>query len=584
MVTTDQSEFPAGVPSEPSLPLGRQPLHEYVAHYAEETPERVAITYYGTDLTYGDLESAISSFATWLDEQGYERGDTLLLCLQNCPQYVIAYYGAQRLGMRVSPCSPMAKEHRLSYQLEDGDARIAVAGDTHASLFESVRSETPLEQVVYTRFETFLPDEPVPEIHPEMADAIAMDRQPPADGVCYLESVLEETPADPPTVDVAMDDICLLQYTAGTTGLPKGCMHSYENVLFAAATSSALTDRDSGTRHLAVMPVFHVAGKLNAVDSPMIQGGTSILLTRYEAEAYLEALEAHDPDNGWITTPMVRELLEHLERGREERASGDERGTDGDERGSDGDERETDGDEREIDSLESMPVTSFGQALTDDLCERWADATGAEMYEAAYGLTETHTRDTFTNELGVVEEGFVGKPVYETDIVIRDWETHEELPQGETGEITVKTPSQFEGYLNKPEETEAAMHEGYVLTGDIGRFTEDGHLYFLGRRTYMIKSSGYSIAPAEVEEVLKTHPGIENAAVGGRDHETKGSEVVAGVIVSDVSLSADAILEWAEDHLAAYKRPRDVVVLEELPVTNLGKLDREGLADVLSEE
>ncbi|SIR65356.1 AMP-binding protein [Natronorubrum daqingense] len=557
MVTTDQDEFPAGVPSEPSFPLGRRPLHEYVAHYAGETPERVAINYYGTDLTYRDLESAISSFATWLDEQGYEAGETLLLCLQNCPQYVIAYYGAQRLGMRVSPCSPMAKEHRLSYQLEDGDARIAVAGDTHASLLEDVRAETPLEQVVYTRFETFLPDEPVPAIHPEMVDAIEMHRQPPADDSFYFDSVLEETPADPPTVDVAMDDICLLQYTSGTTGLPKGCMHSYENVLFAAATSSALTDRDGGTRHLAVMPVFHVAGKLNAVDSPMIRGGTSILLTRYEAEAYLDALEAHDPDNGWITTPMVRELLETL---------GDE------------------DDEREIDSLESMPVTSFGQALTDDLCERWADATGAEMYEAAYGLTETHTRDTFTNELGVVEEGFVGKPVYETDIVIRDWETHEELPQGETGEITVKTPSLFEGYLNKPEETEAATHDGYVLTGDIGRFTENGHLYFLGRRKYMIKSSGYSIAPAEVEEVLKTHPGIENAAVGGRDHETKGSEVVAGVIVSDESLSADAIVEWAEDHLAAYKRPRDVVVLEELPVTNLGKLDREGLADVLSAE
>ncbi len=555
MVTTSPDEFPDGVPSEPAFPFGQRPLHEYVAQYADEQPDRVAINYYGTEITYGELGDSIDRFATYLDERGYGRGDTLLLLLQNCPQYIVAYYAAQKLGMRVSPCSPMSKEHRLSYQLSDGDARIAVAGDTHASLLEAVRDETPLEEVVYARFETYLPDEPVPAIHDDMAEAIEATRQPESDGVSYVETVLAETPADPPAVDVAMDDICLLQYTSGTTGLPKGCMHSYENVLFAAATSSALTDRDETTRHLAVMPVFHVAGKLNAVDSPMVQGGTTVLLTRYEPEAYVDALAAYEPTNGWITTPMVRELLPLLQA-----------------------------DDREIDSLESMPVTSFGQALTEDLCERWAGVTDSTMYEAAYGLTETHTRDTFTQGLGVVEEGFVGKPVYDTDIVIRDWETHEAVPRGETGEITVDSPSLFDGYLGKPEETEAAFHDGYVLTGDIGRLTEDGALYFLGRRKYMIKSSGYSIAPAEVEEVLKTHADIENAAVVGRDHETKGSEVVAAVTLANGSLAEDEFLEWAETQLAAYKRPRDVVVLDQLPVTDMGKLDREALEDVIASE
>jgi long-chain acyl-CoA synthetase len=557
MVTTAPAEFPDGVPSEPDFPLGKQPLHEYVAHYAAERPDSVAIDYYGARLTYGELGDAIDRFATELAERGYGRGDTLLLLLQNCPQYVIAYYAAQKLGMRVSPCSPMAKEHRVSYQLSDGGARIVVAGDTHAPLLEAVREESPLEEIVYTRLETFLPDKPVPAIHEDMADAIEMPRQPESDDVRYLESILEETPAEPPAVEVAMDDICLLQYTSGTTGLPKGCMHSYANVLFAAATSSALTDRDEHTRHLAVMPVFHVAGKLNAVDSPMIQGGTTVLLTRYEPEAYVDALAAHEPTDGWITTPMVRELLPLLEA-----------------------------EERSIDSLESMPVTSFGQALTEDLCERWGAVTDSAMYEASYGLTETHTRDTFTQGLGVIEEGFVGKPVYETDIVIRDWESHEEVPRGETGEISVKSPSLFEGYLGKPEETEAAFHNGYVLTGDIGRMTDDGALYFLGRRTYMIKSSGYSIAPAEVEEVLKTHPDVANAAVAGSDHETKGSEVVAAVTTAttaDDSFARDEFLEWATDRLAPYKRPRDVVVLEGLPVTDMGKLDRERLEGVIAD-
>ncbi len=553
MVTTAPGEFPEGVPSEPAFPLGRRPLHEYVAHHADERPDAVAIDYYGAEITYGELGDAIDRFATFLDDRGYGRGDTLLLLLQNCPQYTIAYYAAQKLGMRVSPCSPLSKEHRVSYQLEDGGARVAVAGDTHAPTLEAVRDETPLEEIVYARLETYLPEEPVPAIHEDMTAAIETDRQPESDGVRYFDAVLAETPADPPSVEVAMDDICLLQYTSGTTGLPKGCMHSYANVCFAAATSSALSEQDEDTRHLAVMPMFHVAGKLNAVDTPMIRGGTVVLLTRYEPEAYAEALAAHEPTNGWITTPMVRELLPLLAA-----------------------------DDREIDSLESMPVTSFGQALTEDLCEEWAETTGAAMYEASYGLTETHTRDTFTQGLDVVEEGFVGKPVYETDIVIRDWETHEPVPRGETGEITVESPSLFEGYLGKPEETEAAFHDGYVLTGDIGRVTEDGALYFLGRRKYMIKSSGFSIAPAEVEEVLKTHPDVANAAVAGRDHETRGSAVVAAVVPADDGLDENALLEWAEDQLAPYKRPRDVVVLEELPVTDMGKLDREALEDVIA--
>ena len=150
----------------------------------------------------------------------------------------------------------------------------------------------------------------------------------------------------------------------------------------------------------------------------------------------------------------------------------------------------------------------------------------------------------------------------------------------------MKSPSLFEGYLGKPEETEAAFHNGYVLTGDIGRMTDDGALYFLGRRTYMIKSSGYSIAPAEVEEVLKTHPDVANAAVAGSDHETKGSEVVAAVTTAttaDDSFARDEFLEWATDRLAPYKRPRDVVVLEGLPVTDMGKLDRERLEGVIAD-
>lgn len=169
------------------------------------------------------------------------------------------------------------------------------------------------------------------------------------------------------------------------------------------------------------MPVFHVAGKLNAVDSPLIDGGTTVLLTRFETEPLMHAVDAHRPTTAWLTTPMIRGVLNHPER-----------------------------DSYDLTSFEEIPVTSFGQALTQDLCRRWKEATSCEMYEAAYGLSETHTMDTFTRKTGIVEEGFVGRPGHNVDIVVRDWETHEELPPGEMGEISVKSPSVMNGYPTSP--------------------------------------------------------------------------------------------------------------------------------------
>lgn len=550
MVTTDPADYPAGIDPEPKFPQGEKPLHEYLRTHAAEHPDRTALTFYGTHISYAELDEAIDTFATYLTEQGYGKGDAILLFLQNSPQYYIGYHAAHRLGMMVSPCSPMSKEHRLEYQLNDADVEVVLALDDYASVIDNVRDETSLSDVVYTRYETYLPASPVPDVHEEMEAAMATDRQETGNGVAYLGEVLEATDPDPPSPTLSMDDTVLLQYTSGTTGLPKGCEHTYQTILYKAASTATVYDFDESTSHLAVMPVFHVAGKLNAVDTPLIDGGTVVLLTRYSAEALMGAVDAYEPTTLWFTSPMVREVLDHPDR-----------------------------DEYDLTSFEVTPATSFGESITEELCDRWSEVTGAEMFEAAYGLSETHTMDTFTRGLGNVEEGFVGRPSHGVDIVVRDWDTQEELPRGEQGEISVSSPSVMKGYWNKPEKHAETMHNGYVLTGDIGRMTEEGSLYFLGRRKNMIKSSGYSVAPAEVEKILETHENVANAAVVGREHESRGEEVVAFVVPEEGTLDPDELVEWGADTMAAYKRPREVRVVEALPLTDVGKLDRQQLEE-----
>lgn len=550
MVSTAPEQFPEEIPSQPAFPHGNQPLHQYLAEHADRRPESTMLNYYGRELTYDELNTAVDQFATHLADLGYKKGDTLLLLLQNCPQYYIGYHAAHRLGMRVSPCSPMAKQRRIRYQVDDAEVSVALAHDTFSETLDAVREDTALEDAIYVRYESYLPSDPVPNIHEDMTAAIETDC---IESAVYLDDVLAETPPDPPTVDHELDDVVLLQYTSGTTGMPKGCCHTYLTILFKAASTAAVSDFDRDGRQLAVMPVFHVAGKLNAVDAPLIHGGSVILLTRYEPKALLEAIDAHRPTSGWVTTPMARSLLDHPNR-----------------------------DEYDLTSFELVPATSFGQTLTDELCEQWEEVTGANMFESAYGLSETHTMDTFTRGLGRVEEGFVGLPSHEVDIVIRDWETHEEVPRGEKGEISVKSPSVMVGYNGKLEQTAEAMHDEYVLTGDVGKMTDDGQLYFLGRRKHLIKTSGYSVSPAEVEIILKDHSDIDNAAVVGRPHETKGEEVIAMIASSD-NLSAEEVTAWAADELAPYKQPAEVHVQDSLPTTDVGKLDRQAVESEVRE-
>lgn len=539
------------LPREPSFPLDGAPIHEHVRAQAEANGDAPAITFYGRTLAWRELDDHVDRFAAALLRRGYEPGDVCGLYLQNCPQFYVAYFGALRAGLTVAPLNPQLRDVVLEYLLEDNGAGVLVTHTDLLSTVAAVEDDVPLEEVFVVRYREYTdPENAAVPVHEVVADEapIPDDRTAFADALAGADTGVEFPDPDP-------DDRALLQYTGGTSGMPKACIHTHWNVTYKAVIRSQLP-RENATQ-LAVMPVFHVAGKVGAVDAPAVVGRHVVVLPRYTPESMMAAIDAHDVTSTWLTVPMAEEILDH-------------------------DRRE----EFDLTSLsanrDAMTATSFGTNITAEISERWAELTGARLKEGGYGLSETHTGDAHTVGIDRVEPGFVGQPTYGIDVEIRDFETNEPLSVGEEGEIVLYTPSTMEGYLNRPGATEEVLEDdGALHTGDVGRLTEEGFLYFLGRRKDVLKVSGHTLSPREVEYALEESGLVADALVVGRPHETRGHVPEAHVIPADGAVTEADILEWADGHLAEFKRPKSVVIAEEFPRTDLGKIDRKAYRETL---
>lgn len=535
------------LPREPEFPLDGAPVHEHVRAQARERPDDPALTFYGRTLSWADLDEQVSRFAAALCERGHD-GEVCALYLQNCPQFYVAYFGAHRAGATVAPLNPQLRDVALEYLLADNDASVLVTHPDQLATVAAVEDDVPLADTLVVQYREYaaVPDSPVP-VH-----EVVTGEDPVPTGRTGFADALAGADPDRSFPEPEPTDRALLQYTGGTTGMPKGCVHTHWNVTFKAVARSQ-TPREDAVQ-LAVMPVFHVAGKVGAVDAPAVVGRHVVVLPRYTAESMLAAIDAYGATSTWLTVPMAEELLEVHE----------------------------DRDEYDLTSLsanrDAMTATSFGTNITEDISRRWADLTGARLKEGGYGLSETHTGDAHTVGLDRVEPGFVGQPTYGVEVEIRDFETNEPLPTGEEGEIVLYTPSTMEAYHDRPEATaEVLEDDGALHTGDVGRLTEEGFLYFLGRRKDALKVSGHTVSPREVEYALEESGLVTDALVVGRDHETRGQVLEAHVVPADGEAAEtveEALLAWADDHLAEFKRPRSVVVRESFPRTDLGKVDR----------
>ena len=527
------------------------PLHEHLRRHARETPDRIAYLWYGQPLTWAQLDAASDAFAARLQALGVQKGEPVALFMNNCPQYVMAHYGIQKIGAIVCPCGPLNKEHELEYQLTDLQARVIVAADVLLPVVDKVRAKTALQQVFVVRYAELLPEgTPSIDVPAELLAMRAAMAPVPAGCEDFLAAT--RTGARPAPVALSMDDISLMTYTSGTTGLPKGAMLSYGNATFKTAASADCNGMTPHETLLAVAPLYHIAGMVMGVNLPVYTGATAVLLYRFDPLGVAQALERHRVTWWYSIAPMNGALMQVPGA-------------------------------REMDwsALRRNPVTSFGITFTEALAQQWQQfAPNCIAHEAAYGLSETHTVDT-AMPVDAIRWGTQGKPVPGNTLRIVDPDTGAPLAAGEVGEITIHGPGNFKGYWNKPEATAQTLRDGWVFTGDMGKIDVDGYVTFIGRFKEMIKVSGYSVFPEEVETLLIKHPAVAQAAVIGVPDAEKG-EVVRAFIVKKSGQEVDAagLVAWCRENMAPYKAPREVRFIDALPATGAGKVLRRLLRDI----
>ena len=522
-----------------------QPLHEYLRAHARQRPDHPALIWYGRAITWQELDAWSDALAAHLQCLRVQRGAPVALFMNNCPQYIVAHFAIQKLGAVVGPCGPLFKSAELEYQLRDLGARVVVAADNLHPVLASVQANTEVACVFCTHYAELLPDQPAIGI----PDELRAPRTRPHGTLDFMEAIAAVPSASrPPQREIALDDVALMTYTSGTTGLPKGAMLTHRNALFKTGVTADCNGIRGDDMLLAIAPLYHIAGMLMGIDATVYAGCTSVLLFRFDPVAVLQAIDHYRVTWWYSIAPMNVAVMQVPDAAR-----------------------------YDLRSLRLNPATSFGITLTEPLSEQWREFTGGALcYEAAYGLSETHTCDTVMPS-DAVRWGCHGRLAPGVQCRIVDPDTGVERPFGEAGEITLRSPGNFKGYWNKPEATASTLRNGWVHTGDMGRLDADGYLTFMGRFKEMIKVSGYSVFPEEVETLLIRHPGIAAAAVIGVPDDAKG-EVVKAVIVprpgAAGDLSAESIIAWSRENMSAYKVPRFIEFRDALPATGAGKVLR----------
>ncbi|WP_081410890.1 AMP-binding protein [Desulfotruncus alcoholivorax] len=534
--------WPDGVPKKFDPP--EKTLPEIIEEIANIYPRRDAINFYGYRMYYGSLVKMIKSFSYFLIKLGVKKGDRVCLFMENCPQYIISILSVWRIGAVAVPANPMFKEDELFYQLNDSGAETIILLDILYPVLHRIREKTCLKNVIVTGYWDFLPAIPSLPLHP----SLKVPRQ-------YFPDTLEMSEflnckPLPGTEEMPRpEDLALLQYTSGTTGIPKGAMITHANILFNTICSTLwLEDKDS--INLAVMPLFNVMGLIHSMNKPLYTGGTIILLARYDTATVIKAIEKYRVTYWAGVATMYVAVLNYP-------------------------------DVKKYNLKSLRACVCGGSPIPLPILKDFKEMTGANVVEG-YGLSETISQ-VIANPVDKPRLGSVGIPVINTFVKIVDLaDPSKEVQPGNIGELMVKGPQVTNGYWRQPAETAINIIDGWLATGDIVKMDEDGYIYFVGRKKEMIKASGFSVFPAEVENFLSEHPAIAEVAVLGIPDSYRGESVKAFVVLKseyENKVSETDIINWAREKMAAYKYPRVVEFCTELPRNGSGKIMRHILAE-----
>ena len=544
--------YPEGIPK--SIPYPEVPLPQLLRDTAKKHPDHVALIFEDYKITYRELDELVDRFATALHDLGISKGDVVALFLPNIPQFVITYYGILRVGGIVTAINPLYKEREVEYQLNNAEAKAIVTLDVLYPTVKKVWKKTKVKSVIITSLRDYLP--PVKRILGTLLGKIPtakVEREP---GVYFLKELLARYPPEPPKVEIdPKEDLAVLQYTGGTTGVPKGAMLTHYNLVANAIGAMYwLRAREAEDVHMGVLPLFHIYGMTTVMNSSIYGAGTVVLIPRFDPEKILSSIEKYKVTVFCGVPTLYAVLITHPK----------------------------------IDeyNLRSIKFCISGAApLPPEVQKRFMELTGAVLVEG-YGLTEaspvTHA-NPLDPTMKTVKVGTIGIPWPDTDAKIVDPETGtKELPPGEVGELVVKGPQVMKGYWKMPEETKATLRDGWLYTGDLATVDEDGYFRIVDRKKDLIKYKGYSVYPRELEDVLYEHPAVKLCAVVGKPDPVAGEIPKAFIVLKpeyEGKVKEEEIIEWVKERVAPYKRIREVEFRRELPLSTVGKVLRRVLRE-----
>lgn len=535
-----------------TMEYDKRPLHEFLEESASRFPDKEAVHFMGTELTFQQISDSAKKFASYLQSLGLEKGDRVAIMLPNTPQSVIAYYGAMLGGGIVVQTNPLYTERELEYQMKDSGAKFIVCLDILLPRASTVKPETDLEHIIVTGIKDYLPF-PKNLIYPFIQKReYNMVVKPEHSGDTHVwTKVMEEASTDYTPVEVdPEEDVALLQYTGGTTGYPKGVMLTHYNLVSNTQMCSNWLYKTEYAKEviLGILPFFHVYGMTTVMNLTIMQAQKMILIPKFDVDTVLKAIHKQRPTMFPGAPTIYIGLLNHPKLTKYD--------------------------------LSSVEACISGSApLPSEVQQRFEEVTGGRLVEG-YGLTET---SPVTHANLVWEErrsGTIGLPWPDTNAKIVDAESMEEMPVGEVGEIAVKGPQVMKGYWNREEDTAKTLKDGWLLTGDMGKMDEDGYFYVVDRKKDMIIAGGFNIYPREVEEVLYEHEAIQEAVVAGVPDPYRGETVKAYIVLKDgYDVTEKELNTYCRENLAAFKVPRLYEFRTELPKTAVGKILRRKLVD-----
>ena len=517
-------------------------------------PDKPALVFFDRIFTYRDVLTQAEALAATLARMGVKKGDRVVLNMQNCPQWVVAHFAILRANAVVVPVNPMNRAEELKHYILDPDAKVAItSADLAHELVKANAQLTPeerLSHVIVTHysdaFDLTSPDAAMPEV---WRDWLGTRHDLPAmqgGQVMTWADVLAGGTADLPAHTVTPQDLAVLPYTSGTTGLPKGCMHTHASIMHNAVATALWGSTNFENVILSVVPMFHITGMVSVMHASMYGGTTLVIMPRWDRELAGYLISRWRVTH-WTNIPtMVIDLL-----------------------------ASPNFDKFDVSSL--VYIGGGGAAMPQAVAQRLFDSYGLH-YAEGYGLTET-AAPSHSNPHDRCKQQCLGVPFISVDARVIDPTTLKEVPQGEQGEIIMNGPQIFSGYWKRPDATADAFIEldgkQFFRSGDLGRVDEEGYFFITDRLKRMINASGFKVWPAEVEALMFRHPAIQEACIISTADTYRGESVKAVVVLRAAfknQIGEEDIISWCKDNMAAYKYPRVVQFVDALPKSGAGKV------------